>query len=151
MTEQKNLESKQHFPIHPNGEKFSKKYLLLRNVQLKITEINGYMYPAYQNGYYNGGYYYYNGMPASRPPKLRRRKRFHGSKNFHQQPRSAETTTDYSDDENTTHNNHFEPQYQNGWSHYNGYSHLNGKFQRVYGDQSVSYFFQGDFEKSFII
>lgn len=96
------------------------------------------MYPAYPNGYYNN-FYYYNGAPTSRPPKMRRRKRFLNSRNSHHQtPRSAETTTDYSDDDNITYTKRFNPRYQNGWPLHNGYNHFNGKFHRVHVDQNVS-------------
>lgn len=113
--------------------KFNSYYLPFKT----LPELNGYMYPAYPNGYYNN-FYYYNGTSTSRPPKMRRRKRFLNSRNSHQAPRSAETTTDYSDDDNTTYTKRFNPRYQNGWMLHNGYNHYNGKFHRVHMDQNVS-------------
>lgn len=98
------------------------------------------MYPAYSNGYYNN-FYYFNGAQAQRPPKMKRRKRFLNSRNSHNsQPRSADTTTDYSDEENnTTHQKRFTPRYQNGWTpHHNGFNHFNDMFQRIQIDQNVS-------------
>lgn len=132
-----NPDQKQSFPIYPNGENC---FWCEQNVKLivSISELNGFMYPAYPNGYYNN-FYYYNGAPASRPPKMKRRKRFLNSRNSqHHQPRSAETTTDYSDEENTTYNKRFTPRYQNGWTHHNGYNHYSGKFNRFHVDQNVS-------------
>lgn len=135
--EVEDADQKQSFPIYPNGEN---EFWSNQNCQLNSTlsELNGYMYPVYPNGYYNN-YYYYNGAPASRPPKMRRRKRFLNSRNsqHNQHPRSAETTTDYSDEDNTTYQKRFTPRYQNGW-HYNGYNHYNGKFHRFHVDQNVS-------------
>lgn len=98
------------------------------------------MYPAYPNGYYNN-FYYFNGAPAPRPPKMKRRKRFLNSRNSqHSQPRSAETTTDYSDDEsnNTSYQRRFPPRYQNGWAPHSGFNHFNDKFHRFEVDQNVS-------------
>ncbi|CAO1335368.1 unnamed protein product [Diamesa hyperborea] len=86
------------------------------------NEINGFIYPAgpNYNGYYNN-FYYYNGasqMPT-RPPKYKSRKRFIRARNSSQQSQnSAETTTDYSD-EDILHTNlnvdvqEFYPRYNN--------------------------------------
>ncbi|CAO1340929.1 unnamed protein product [Diamesa serratosioi] len=68
------------------------------------NEINGFIYPAgpNYNGYYNN-FYYYNGASQlpTRPPKYKSRKRFIRARNSSQQSQnSAETTTDYSDEEN---------------------------------------------------
>jgi hypothetical protein len=116
------------------------------------TDMSYVYQPIPSNNYYNP-YYYYNGMPTNRP-KIKRRKRFSNSRNSHSNthpPRSADTTTDYSDEDNSTqHNKRYHYPQHRGWTYpnnngYNQYHYY--KYNNNFGGPN-KFHRQGSFDQN---
>lgn len=96
-------------------------------------------------------------MPTNRP-KIKRRKRFSNSRNSHSNthpPRSADTTTDYSDEDNSAtqqqHNKRYHyPQARGGWTYphnNNGYNQYH-YYKYNYGGGANKYHRQGSVDQT---
>lgn len=100
------------------------------------NEINGYIYPAgpNYNGYYNN-FYYYNAASQlpTRPLKYKSRKRLTRARNSSQN--SAETTTDYSDEDSISATTTQPQQYQHQFTYnrrYNNNYHYTNRYHNGY-------------------